>query len=155
MIQLGYTFHISPRFPLPIERMANLHGALYEILGGSSLVLPLTIAASALTMIYVARRRPHGGNALLIAIPASALVSYYLVAYDMCILIIPLVVIVSRLTVYKSSTYRYGRSQLITASLLFVSPICVLMANLEFWIVSLPLLAFAFAIAVRQPPDCS
>jgi hypothetical protein len=118
-------------------------------------VLPLTIAASALTMIYVARRRPHGGNALLIAIPASALVSYYLVAYDMCILIIPLVVIVSRLTVYKSSTYRYERSQLITASLLFVSPILVLFSNLHFWIVSLPLLAFAFAIAVRQPSDFS
>jgi hypothetical protein len=148
MTRIGYTFRISPQFPLLISKMANLHGALHAILGESASVLPITIAVSALTMIFFASRRPRGGNALLVAIPASCLVSYYLVAYDMCILIVPIVVTLSRLTVYKNPGYRYGRLQLITAALLFLFPIFVLISSLQFWTVSLPLLGFAIAISL-------
>jgi hypothetical protein len=81
--------------------------------------------------------------------------SYYLVAHDMCILIIPVVVILSRLTLCEKTTYRYGRLQLITVALLLASPICVLISNLQFWTVSIPLLAFAFAASVRQLSDFS
>ena len=153
MVQLSYTFHVSPRFPLPIGKTANLHGALNAFLGGSPLVLPLTIAASAVAMIFFATRQPRGGNALVVAIPASCLVSYYLIAYDMSILIVPIAVILSRLTACNRKTYRYWSLQLITAALLFVFPVCVTLSGLQFWTVSLPLLAFAIAAAMLEAPE--
>jgi hypothetical protein len=101
-------------------------------------------------MILVAMRRPRGGNALLIAIPASALVSYYMYIHDMCILILPILVILNRLRGNEETKCRYDRMQMITAVLLLVAPTCLMFAIHYFWIASLPLLAFTFSTAVCQ-----
>jgi hypothetical protein len=134
-----------------MNMMANLHGALLTILKGSSLALPLTAAASALVMILVAIRRPSGADALLVAIPASALVSYYMYPHDMCIVMIPAAVILDRMIGAGGDKYRYGRMKMITASLLLVAPTVSMLDITQFWLVSLPLLAFTIAITVGRP----
>jgi hypothetical protein len=136
---------------LKMNLMANLHGALHTILKGSSAVLPLTVSASVATMILVGSRRPRGVDALLIAIPASALVSYYMYIHDISILIIPVVVMLDRLVKAAKEGRPYGRLQTMTAILMFVAPTAIILALDQFWIVSLPLLAFTFAIGWGQP----
>jgi hypothetical protein len=122
--------------------MANLHGAVSGILGSSPLVLPLTIALSAAVMILVASQRPQDANAFLIAILASALVSYYMFIHDMCILLIPIALTLDSL-IAGYAKHRRGLMQLGAAALLFAAPSCMsfIPAN-RFWVVSLPLLAF-------------
>ena len=137
-------------FTLRMNLMGNFQGAFSTLLKGSPLVLPLTVAASAATMILVALRRPRGADALLIAIPASALVSYYLYPHDMCILILPIVVMLDRLTGIAKEKYRFRRAQILTAVLLFVAPFILIFALNQFWLASLPLLAFALVIAARS-----
>jgi hypothetical protein len=136
---------------LRMNLMANFHGAFDTILKGSSSVLPLTAAASAATMIWVASRRPHGVDALLIAIPASALVSYYMYIHDMSILIIPVVVMLDRLAGAAKEGRPYGRIRMMTPLLMLAAPTVLILAPDQFWAASLPLLAFTFAIAWRQP----
>jgi hypothetical protein len=151
VIQIGVSHGLSSGVPLPVDHMANLHGALSAILGGSSHVLPLTIATSAAMMIFAASRRPQGAEALLITIPVTALVSYYMFIHDMCILLVPIALTLDRFAGAGQTNYRHARLQAATAALLFVAPACIslLPANL-FWVVSLPLLAFAFALCLNS-----
>jgi hypothetical protein len=136
---------------LRMNLMANFHGAFDTILKGSSSVLPLTAAASGATMIWVAGRRPHGVDALLIAIPASALVSYYMYIHDMCILMVSIVVMLDRLVGAAKEGLPYGRIRMMTPLLMLATPTVLILAPDQFWAASLPLLAFTFAIAWRQP----
>jgi hypothetical protein len=140
------TLSFSAGMSLKMNLMANLHGAFYALLNGSPLALQLTVAASAAVMILLALRRPKGADALLVAIPSSALVSYYLHPHDMCILILPIVVILDRMIGITKNKYRFRRIQIITATLLLVTPTLLIFAYNQFWLASLPLLAFAFAI---------
>jgi hypothetical protein len=153
MMQVSVSQSIDNGVPLRVNIMANLHGAVHAILGQSSLTLPLTIAASAATMIYCAIRRPHGADALLIAIPASVLVSYYLFVHDLCILLIPILLTLDRLAGAGKAKYRFGRTQAIAAVLMFAAPACLLFATNQFWIAALPLIAFTFTACVRQSTD--
>jgi len=146
---VGASHSFSTGLALNMNLMTNLHGAVYAILKGSSLVLPLTVAASAAVMILVALRRPRGADALLIAIPASALVSYYMYAHDMCILILPIVVMLDRLIGVGKNKYRFRRIEIILANLLLVTPTVLILAFNQFWLASLPLLAFTFAITAH------
>jgi len=137
---------------LKMNMMANIHGALCTILKGSSLALPLTAAVSAVVMILAAIRRPSSADALLVAIPASALVSYYMYPHDLCVVMIPAAVILDRMIGATREKYRYGRMQTITASLLLAAPTALMIDITQFWIVSLPLLAFTVAITVDRSP---
>ena len=150
MIGVGTSLGFSAGSPLKLNLMANFHGALYTILKGSPSVLPLTAAASAATMIFVAWRRPQGVDALLFAIPASALVSYYMYPHDMSILILPIVVLLDRLIGVNQTKYRYRHIQIVATVLLLAAPTCLLIAINQFWIAALPLLAFTFIISWCQ-----
>jgi hypothetical protein len=105
---------------------------------------------AALAMILAARRRPQGVDALLIAIPVSALVSYYLFIHDMCVLLIPIVLTLDRLIGTGGIKYRQGRMQMETAALLFAAPACMpfIPAN-RFWAAPVPLLAFTFVVWIN------
>jgi len=153
MIQMGSSLNFSSGSPIPVNQMANLHGAFYGMLGRSPYVLPLTIASSAVIMIYASFRRPHGVNALLIAIPVSVAVSYHLFIHDMCILLIPIVLVLNRIAEEWTTKHQYELMRLASAVLLFGAPMCLLFAMDRFWIASLPLLAFAFATLVPQRSD--
>jgi hypothetical protein len=151
VMQIGVSHGLSSGLPLPVDHMANLHGAMWAIAGGSWQVLPLTIATSAATFIFAAIRRPAGPASLLVAVPASALVSYYMFIHDMCILLVPIALTLDRVAGAGQTSYRHARVQAATAALLFVAPACIslLPANL-FWMVSLPLLAFGFALCLNS-----
>jgi hypothetical protein len=147
IIQIGVSHGLRSGLPLPVDHMANLHGALSGILGGSTLVLPLTIAASAAMMIFAASRRPQGADALLLAIPVSALVSYYLFIHDMCVLLIPIAMMLDRSIGTEETRDRRERIQMGVASLLFAAPVCMAFIRADlFWVASLPLLAFACVV---------
>ncbi len=150
ILHLGASQGLSSGLPLAVDHMANLHGAVSGMLGRSSLVLPVTIAASAAAMIFAVRLRPPGEDALLIAIPVSALVSYYLFIHDMCILLIPMVLMLDRLMGAEKGRYRLEGAKMSAAALLFAAPACMSFTPDQFWLVSLPLLAFALAICVRH-----
>jgi hypothetical protein len=146
VIQIGVSHGLSSGLPLPVDHMANLHGAVSGILGGSPFVLPLTIALSAAVMIFAASRRPQHADAFLIAILASALVSYYMFIHDMCILLIPIALTLDRLMAGHAKRGR-ERIQISTAALLFAAPACMSFISADqFWVVSLPLLAFTYAV---------
>lgn len=150
MIGVGSTLGFDAGHPVNMNLMANLHGALYGVMGGSTYTLPLTIAASAAIMILLAFRRPHGINSLVIAISASTLVSYYMYVHDLCILIIPLAIMFN-LQIEDWKTKSLSKRMQITATvLLFVAPTCLIFAIQYYWIVSLPLLAFTIITAVSQ-----
>jgi hypothetical protein len=71
--------------------------------------------------------------------------------HDISILIIPVVVMLDRLVKAAKEGRPYGRLQTMTAILMFVAPTAIILALDQFWIVSLPLLAFTFAIGWGQP----
>ena len=151
LIRAGSSLGSVAGSSLNMNMMANLHGALYTVLKGSSLALPMTAAASGAVMILLALRQPRGVDALLIAIPAGVLVSYGMYPHDMCILILPIVVLLDRLTGIGKEKYRFRRVQILTAVLLLVAPtlLILIIALNQFWLVSLPLLAFAFVITAH------
>jgi hypothetical protein len=153
MIQMGSSLNFSSGSPVPVNQMANLHGAIYGMLGRSPYVLPLTLASSAAMIIYASFRRPHGVNAFLIAIPVSVAVSYHLGIHDMCVLLIPIVLVLDRIAEEWTTKHQYGLMRMASAVLLFGAPMCLLFAMDRFWIASLPLLAFAFATLVPQRSD--
>jgi hypothetical protein len=151
IIQIGVSHGLSSGLPLPVDHMANLHGAVSGISGSAPFVLPLTIALSAATMILAASRRPQGVNALLIAIPVSALVSYYMFIHDMCILLVPVALTLDRLIGAGLAKDRHRRLQMGAAALLFVAPACMsFIPSNRFWIASFPLLAFTFALCINS-----
>jgi hypothetical protein len=147
VIQIGVSHGLSSGLPLPVDHMANLHGAILGVLGGSPFVLPLTIALSVAVMIFAASRRPQQADAFLIAIPVSALVSYYMFIHDMCILLIPIALTLDRVIGAGQAKRGRERIQISTAALLFAAPACMsfISAN-QFWVVALPLLAFTYAV---------
>ena len=135
---------------LKISLMANLHGALYSALSGSALALPLTIVTSAALMLAIAMRRPTLHNSLLIAIPAAALVSYYMYVHDMSVLFLPIVVVLNRLCTGEASPLTHRRLQIgIIAALFLLTTSPVLVHNL-LWLGALPLLAFALMMSAWQ-----
>jgi hypothetical protein len=150
MIRMGSSLNYSSGSPLQMSLMANLHGAWCGLLGRSALVLPLTLATSAAILIYAGWRRPQGADALLFAIPVSVLVSYHLFPHDLCILLIPIVVVFNRLMEQKATGSRSERLHLITLAALFVAPMFLLLAADRFWICSIPLLAFTLSLSGRQ-----
>ena len=78
--------------PVHYERMLNLHALLVGLFGKSFAITLITFAVSAAVWLAVAKWSPvkSGPDALVIAIPAAALVSYYLYIHDWTVLVLPL-----------------------------------------------------------------
>jgi len=150
VLHIGASQTLSSGLSLPVDHMANLHGAVVGIFANSPVVMPLTVLASAAMMVFAATRRPSTSEMLLIAIPVSALVSYYMFIHDMSVLLIPLALTLDRAVCETRD--RHQRAKVVAAVLLFAAPACMsfIPAGL-FWIVSLPLLAFAFLIGIDSP----
>jgi hypothetical protein len=150
MVRMGSSHGLSSGLPLSVDHMANLHGAFSGILGRSHFVLPLTIAFSALIMIFAIIRQPRDADALVIAIPVSVVVSYYLFIHDMSILLIPIILVINGSLAVQTKSNLDGVS-LLTATLLFAAPACMPCIPTDlFWIVSVPLLAFTITLCVNS-----
>lgn len=139
----------SPRhgYPLVIQRMANLHGLTYGLLGG--LVSPGWISGLSLlvTLIWLAwfglRYRFRGSDALLLAISIVAVGSYHQFMHDMSVLLLPVVLQLDRTV--SAEGVRPSNSRLLfrLAALLFVSQLCMSFAPEHFYLVVIPLAAFS------------
>ena len=143
-------------FPLRINIMANLRGLIY---GLASLRAPqrwlqvTTLLLSSLVVISVRARgrQQRGGGALVLAITAGVLVSYYLFIHDLSILLIPIVLTLDRFISRNGTGEPFGRAAAAISALLFVAPMCIFVIPAHFYLVSVLICAFLFVLMKRLP----
>jgi len=141
------------RYGIVPNSMPNLRGLIYGLEGAhlsASWIQAVTIAASALVLLLVAARAPgsrSATDALLLAITASAVVSYHLFSHDLSVLLIPLAVTLNRFIGAEATGDRRSRLILHVSALMFVAPASVSFIPHHLYLVSLPLLAFLFAVS--------
>jgi len=140
------------RYGISPVAMPNLRGLIFGLADtrlSGFWVQAVTIVLSAMVWLWVARMVPgkqHGADALLLAIPASAAVSYHLLIHDLSVLLIPIAVTLNRFLEAEATGDRGGRLIARASALMFVAPVCMSFIPSHFYVVSLPLLAFLFAI---------
>ena len=143
-------------FPLRINIMANLRGLIY---GLASLRVPqrwlqvTTLLLSSIVVISVRARgrQQPGGDALVLAITAGVVVSYYLFIHDLSILLIPIVLTLDRFISRNGTGEPFGRAAAAISALLFVAPICIFVIPAHFYLVSVLICAFLFVLMKRLP----
>jgi len=141
-------------FPLRINIMANLRGLIY---GLASLRAPqrwlqvTTLLLSSLVVISVRARgrQQRGGDALVLAITAGVVVSYYLFIHDLSILLIPIVLTLDRFISRNGTGEPFGRAAAAISALLFVAPMCIFVIPAHFYLVSVLICAFLFVLMKR------
>ena len=143
-------------FPLRINIMANLRGLIY---GLASLRVPqrwlqvTTLLLSSFVVISVRARgrQQPGGDALVLAITAGVVVSYYLFIHDLSILLIPIVLTLDRFISRNGTGEPFGRAAAAISALLFVAPMCIFVIPAHFYLVSVLICAFLFVLMKRLP----
>jgi len=143
-------------FPLRINIMANLRGLIY---GLASLRVPqrwlqvTTLLLSSIVVISVRARgrQQRGGDALVLAITAGVVVSYYLFIHDLSILLIPIVLTLDRFISRNGTGEPFGRAAAAISALLFVAPMCIFVIPAHFYLVSVLICAFLFVLMKRLP----
>ena len=143
-------------FPLRINIMANLRGLIY---GLASLRVPqrwlqvTTLLLSSIVVISVRARgrQQPGGDALVLAITAGVVVSYYLFIHDLSILLIPIVLTLDRFISRNGTGEPFGRAAAAISALLFVAPMCIFVIPAHFYLVSVLICAFLFVLMKRLP----
>ena len=143
-------------FPLRINIMANLRGLIY---GLASLRVPqrwlqvTTLLLSSIVVISVRARgrQQRGGDALVLAITAGVVVSYYLFIHDLSILLIPIVLTLDRSISRNGTGEPFGRAAAAISALLFVAPMCIFVIPAHFYLVSVLICAFLFVLMKRLP----
>jgi len=132
--------------------MPNLHGLIFALAGSrvsAYWIGAATVILSAGVGLLVAARPPKNGSgadSLMLAVTASALVSYYLFIHDLSVLLIPIIVTLDRFIEAEASGDELGRAKARASALLFVSPICMSYVPDYFYVVALPLLAFLWVL---------
>jgi hypothetical protein len=145
MLGLGSAFKFNSGLTLNVAIMANLHGLSAAIFNGSSLVMPVTLAATTAIVLFAALIRPQFDQALYVAIPVSALVSYYMYVHDMSILLVPIAAAIASAQSNAQPRTKRVTILYIMAILLLVIPIVSLFIQIPAWIGQVPLL-IAFTV---------
>jgi Glycosyltransferase family 87 len=141
-------------YPLVVQRMANLHGLVYGAAGNRlSLVwvVASTALASAIVFGIAIKWTPSrtGSDAILLATVVATLVSYHLFIHDLSVMFIPIVLTLDRYLPAERSGTTHDRLVVRIAAFTFVAPLLYSYAPDHFYLLSLPLLAFAFALSLR------
>jgi hypothetical protein len=133
------------RYPISPTLMANIHGLVTGI--GEFVPLQriqvLTLVLSLAVLAVLAFRQP-ARDAFFVAIPAGALVSYYLLIHDLTILLLPLLVMLNRNIIAGSRRIQ------IAATLMFVAPLCISYSAEHFYVVTLPTGLFLWSLLTDQ-----
>lgn len=125
--------------------MPNLRGLVQVFtLGASPATLLITGALSAVVLIWTATRRPS----LPLALLAAILVSYHHLITDTTMMILPAGVGLAS-TVNRPSTATSTVAGL--SSLIFVAPPILLLANVRFYLLAVPMLALLLFWETPQP----
>jgi Glycosyltransferase family 87 len=147
-------------FPLRVTIMANLRGLIYGLCNGwlpGLWIQVLTIAISVLTLVWVALwtpRKQDGAHALVLAITASVVVSYYLFIHDLSVLLVPIAVTLNRfVSAGGKGNDSFGQSAGSLSALLIVAPMFVFLIPGYFYFVSLPILMLLSMLMASQHKD--
>jgi hypothetical protein len=139
-------------YPVPINLMPNIHGLILG-LGGNHLsgfwIVAATIFLSCVVLSVLAAtptKNMPGADALLLAITASTIVSYYLFIHDLSVVLIPIVIVMNRSIGAEATGDRSRRLVFRASALMFVAPLCESYMPGYFYLVSLPLMFFLFAL---------
>ena len=159
LFSVGTGLAAAHQFPLRVSIMANLRGLIFGLLGAR---LPafwkqaLTIVASIFVLLWVALAIPgkrRTTDALVLAIIASLIVSYYLFIHDLSVLLIPIVITLDRFILTQPETagdaLESGAGWMSAA--LLVAPMCIFLIPEHFYLVSVPMCAF-MVILIRLFP---
>lgn len=141
-----FKYGISP------TAMPNLRGMIFGLTSSHlSLfsVQAITIAVSFLALLLTASftsAKQSNSDLLLIAITASALVSYHLLIHDLSVLFLPVAIILNRHLAAEATGDKNGRRLARSAALMFVAPMCFSYVPNHFYVVAVPALAFLFVL---------
>jgi len=166
LYSVGTSLAGANQFPLRVSIMANLRGLIFGLMGArlpASWVQALTIVVSIIVLLWVAvftPRRPKATDALVIAITASVVVSYYLFIHDLSVLLIPIVTTLDQFIFINAATTggALDRVAAWTSAVLLVAPMGIFLIPGHFYLVSLPLCAFLVILMgnlrrEQQPTD--
>ena len=150
LLSVGTNAAAADQFPLRVSIMANLRGLFFGLMTArlpAFWIQAVTIVISVVVLFCVAgfaRRNYRADNALVIAITASVIVSYYLFIHDLSVLLIPIVVTLDRFIVSPAETAGHGagRPAAWMSAALLVAPMCIFLIPGHFYLVSLPICAF-------------
>ena len=142
------------KFPLRTTLMANLRGLVAGLTAGrlsSRTILILTILLSGAVLALAIRllRKQASADAMLLAITASVVVSYYLFIHDLSVLLIPILVILDRYIGLSGATGGSEGLAAILAASLFVAPICLFLIPAHFYVVALPICGLLLTLSLR------
>jgi len=135
-------------YPLmTINRMMNLHGLVFGILGSNVSpfwIAAITIVASVLVILCLARISPSGPDAFLYALISGVVLSYYLFFHDSSSLFIPIAIALDRFVGTEASSDGKGKTVFRLAALLFVFPLLISYIPKYLSLAALPLLGLLF-----------
>jgi Glycosyltransferase family 87 len=150
------TSFVGHGYPVVIQRMANLHGLTFGLLGhhvAASWIPTLTLLASVAVLALIARLKlENTRDALLLAIAASAVLSYHLFIHDLSIVLIPLVVSLDRFLHGEADGDSDARLRFRLAAFVFVSPLLISYTGEHFYLVAVPLITFVLVQARKSMP---
>ncbi len=139
------------RYAQPDWQMANLRGLIVGLAGSHLSILwirRVIFLVSGVVLLLVAGLAPgrRGADPLLIAITASAAVSYHFLFHDLSVLLIPIIFALDRFVTAEATGDPAGRLVARTAAVMFVAPITVSFFPGQFYLVALPLCAFLLVL---------
>ena len=126
--------------------MPNLRGLISGLIGGvlpTSYLQIVTLAISGTTFLVAAiwgRVKLSRSDALVLAITASAVVTYYLLIHDLSVMLLPILAILDRSMEAGDNQMLLDRLSAWLATFLLVAPMCIFILPHHFYVVSLPLL---------------
>jgi hypothetical protein len=145
--------HVGHGYPVLTQRMANLHGLIFGLLGGhvAAFWIPaLTLLTSAALLTFVTQVQiSNRGDALFLAIVASTLLSYYLFIHDLSVLLLPLVVCLDRSLHGEADGDSKARLRFRIAVLAFVSPLLISYAGEYFYLAAVPFVALLLLLSTQ------
>jgi hypothetical protein len=150
LLTVGSGVAAANQFPLRVSIMANLRGLIFGLIGFRLTTLwiqAITIVISAVVLLWIAgfaSRNYRADNALVTAITASVIVSYYLFIHDLSVMLIPIVITLDRFILSPANTagHATGRSAAWMSAALLVAPMCIFLIPEHFYLVALPVCAF-------------
>ena len=143
------------KFPLRTTLMANLRGLIAGLTAGklsSTTILILTISLSAAVLLALAirLRKQAPADAMLLAITASVVVSYYLFIHDLSVLLIPIALVLDRYIGLSAASGASDGFTAILAASIFVAPICLFLIPAHFYVAALPICALLLMLSLQS-----
>jgi hypothetical protein len=142
-----------PALPLAVKLMGNLRGLVAGLAGqhfSPQWVQGITVALSAAVVIWIGlfvRPRQAGSDALILAITASTVVSYYLFIHDLSMMLIPIVLCLDQNITADIQGDIFGSAVAIASIVLYIAPATLFVSSSYVYVAAVPLIALLFLLA--------